>query len=105
MDDTSSDADRSGRIVVVALAGLAALIAAYFALGLSGMDHEADPVVGAVMAGMDHAQTELRELSVEEFADRMGHPESSTLTVHVPAGAYLEGQDVWVPSVGLEVSA
>src|SRR3546814_8899640 len=79
MDDTSSDADRSGRIVVVALAGLAALIAAYFALGMPGMDHEADPVVGADMDGMDHAQTELRELSVEEFADRMGDPESVTI--------------------------
>src|SRR3546814_11345429 len=91
MDDTSSDADRSGRIVVVALAGLAALIAAYFALGMPGMDHEADPVVGADMDGMDHAQTELRELSVEEFADRMGDPESVTINVHVPVGESIEG--------------
>src|SRR3546814_12166969 len=78
MDDTSSDADRSGRFVVVALAGLAALIAAYFALGMPGMDHEADPVAGADIDGMAHAQTEPRELSVEGFADRMGAPASVT---------------------------
>src|SRR3546814_10005827 len=104
MDDTSSDADRSGRIVVVALAGLAALIAAYFALGMPGMDHEADPVVGADMDGMDHAQTELRELSVEEFADRMGDPESVTINVHVPVGESIEGTDVVVPYDDIEDS-
>src|SRR3546814_7178165 len=104
MDDTSSDAYRSVRIVVVAVAGLAALIAAYFALGMPGMDHEADPVVGADMDGMDHAQTELRELSVEEFADRMGDPESVTINVHVPVGESIEGTDVVVPYDDIEDS-
>src|SRR3546814_4701324 len=102
MDDTSSDADRSGRIVVVALAGLAALIAAYFALGMPGMDHETDPVVGADMDGMDHAQMEIRELSVEEFADRVGDPKSVTITVHVPVGESIAGTDAVVPYDDIE---
>jgi len=97
MDDASSPADRSGHIVVVALAGLGALIAAYFALGMPGMDHEADPVTGADMDGMDHAQMELRELSVQEFADRMGDPESVMINVHVPVGESIEGTDAVVP--------
>jgi rhodanese-related sulfurtransferase len=104
MNDTSSDADRSGRIVVVAVAGLAALIAAYFALGMPGMDHETDPVMGADMDGMDHAQMELRELSVQEFADRMGDPESVTINVHVPVGESIEGTDAVVPYDDIEDS-
>src|SRR3546814_16137480 len=93
MDDTSSDADRSGRIVVVALAGLAALIAAYFALGMPGMAHETDPVVGAAMDGMDQAPMELREMSEEELADRVGDPKYVPIHVQVPVGETIEGQE------------
>ena len=102
MDDTSPPADRSGRIVVVALAGLAASIAAYFALGMPGMDHEADPTMGADMDGMDHAQMELRELGVQEFADRMGDPESVTINVHVPVEESIDRTDLVVPYDDIE---
>src|SRR3546814_10442122 len=68
------------------------------------MDHETDPVVGADMDGMDHAQMELRELSVEEFADRVGDPKSVTINVHVPVGESIEGTDAVVPYDDIEDS-
>jgi len=97
MDDTNIDADRSGRIVVLALAGLAVLAGAYFALGMPGMDHEADPVAGSEMDGMGPMATGLRELDVDEFADRVVDPGSFTVNVHVPAGEEIDGTDAVVP--------
>lgn len=105
MDDPNIDAERSGRIVVLALAALAVLIAAYFALGMPGMDHEADPVMGADMDGMEHAEMKLRELGVQKFADRVVAPESVTINVHVPAGEGIEGTDAVVAYDEIEASS
>src|SRR3546814_4415991 len=47
---------------------------------------------------------ELRELSVEEFADRVGDPKSVTINVHVPVGESIEGTDAVVPYDDIEDS-
>lgn len=79
--------ERSGRSIVLGAITTLAVVGAYFALGMPGMDHSGDDT-----ADMDHS-AELQELSPRLFETRMGEGDTYVVNVHVPAGDSIEETD------------
>ncbi|MFP5372323.1 MAG: rhodanese-like domain-containing protein, partial [Actinomycetes bacterium] len=93
-DTTDEQRTRPGRSAVIGFTVLTAAAAAYFALGMPGMDHSGPD---GTMAGMDHsAAGEPMPLSPRAFADRLADPGVFVVNVHVPAGPAIAGTDATV---------
>ena len=77
--------ERSGRVLVLSAIALMAVVGAYFALGMPGMDHS-----GNAMEDMDHTP-ELQALSPRMFEARVAEGDPFVVNVHVPAAETIEG--------------
>ena len=80
-----------GRWVIAILAIAVATIAAYFAVGMPGMDHGADRGAASAMDASEVA------VGVDEFARRMASPEAFVVNVHVPDEGTIDGTDAAIP--------
>lgn len=80
-----------GRWFIIAAAVFVAAIAAYFAFGMPGMDH--DPGT-AGMSSMDEADM---SLGVDDFAERMASPDAFVVNVHEPDEGAIAGTDATIP--------
>lgn len=77
--------ERSGRVFVLIAVALVAVVGAYFALGMPGMDHS-----GNAMEDMEHTP-ELKALSPQMFDARVAEGDAFVVNVHVPAAETIEG--------------
>ena len=73
---------RSGSAFAIVFVAVVALVAAYFALG---------------MPGMDHSGGEVTALSPKEFGERLRDPEAFVVNVHVPDEGGIDGTDAEIP--------
>lgn len=83
--------ERSGRVLVLSAVALVAVVVAYFALGMPGMDHSGDAM--GDMEDMENMEDtpELKALSPQMFSARVAEGGSFVVNVHVPAAETIEG--------------
>ena len=79
----------NGSFVVVAVGVAAAVVLAYFVLGMPGMDHGGS-------SGGDHAAM-IDRLEPDRFAERLQRPGSVVINVHTPYAGEIVGTDLFVP--------
>jgi len=77
-------------IVLFVVAALG--VAAYFALGMPGMDHSGDD-----MAGMSGMQPSDMAVGPDEFATEIGSRDAYVVNVHVPDEGTIDGTDAAIP--------
>ena len=83
----------NGRWTVVLLAAGAAVVIAYFAFGMPGMDHGGSASQSGSMTAMDHTSM---SLDSEAFARRMASGNVLVINVHIPDAGTIEGTDLTI---------
>ena len=92
---TPQSTEQSGKLLVAALATVAAGTILYFALGMPGMDHGSD----SSMDGMDMSSDNPTHRLVDpaQFAATLGQPSAFVINVHVPYDGEIAGTDLFMP--------
>ncbi len=97
-DTTPQPQTRSATPLVLAMVALAAIVVAYFAAGMRGMDHSADSPMT-----MNHAAH--RIVGPSEFSTMLDDPTVTAIDVHQPAdGQQLSGTDLVMPFDALDTA-
>ncbi len=93
--ERSTEAEqRSGKVIVIAFALLAAATALYFALGMPGMDHGSD----RSMVGMDmEPSSPHRVVDPATFEQLLDDSSTTVINVHVPYEGEIDGTDLNLP--------
>lgn len=92
-EELGTEKGTDGRWLIVGLASLVAAVAAYFLLGMPGMDHSASSM-GESMPGMDGGAM---AIGYDEFARRAALPGTVVINVHDSDDIRLEGTDLFIP--------
>ena len=92
---TPQSTEQSGKLLVAALAVVAAGTILYFALGMPGMDHGSN----SSMDGMDMSSDNPTHRLVDpaQFATALGQPDAVVINVHVPYDGEIAGTDLFMP--------
>ena len=100
---TPQSDERSGTLLVAALAMLTAGVILYFALGMPGMDHGSD----SSMDGMDMSSDSPthRLAGPAQFATTLEQPSAVVINVHVPYDGEIAGTDLFMPFDQIEPAA
>lgn len=104
--DHAASAQASGRrrkMLISAVVAVAAAVAAYFALGMPGMDHGTGRSMSAVDSAAPSNQHQL--LDPDAFADAIDDPAALLINVHVPYDGEIEATDLFVPFDALDPGA
>lgn len=92
-EELGNEKGTDGRWLVVGLAGALAAVAAYFLLGMPGMDHSASSMGGS-MPTMDGGAM---AIEYNEFARRAALPGTVLINVHDSDDILIEGTDLSIP--------
>lgn len=97
--DTSQ---RGSKVLVVAFAALVAVVVAYFAFGMPGMDHGTGN--DSSMAGMDMGSNGPHHVVSPGEFEMLFDDAETVMNVHIPFEGEITGTDLSMPYNALEVS-